>query len=84
MVDFPTPIILEKFWHNSFDLKQHLQEFLHLDSETLDRKLETGFQQLAELGHKDFDWDNATNFYRDKVNEIYLFDLGAWHLASQD
>jgi 2-polyprenyl-3-methyl-5-hydroxy-6-metoxy-1,4-benzoquinol methylase len=84
MIDFPTPIVLEKFWYNSYNLKQHLKEFLHLDSETLDSKLETGFKQLAELGKKDFDWESSTDFYRDKVNEIYLFELGSWHLASQD
>ena len=71
-------------WKDSFSLKQHLQEFLHLDSKTLDIKLETGQQQMANLAHKDFDWSKAATFYRDKVGELYLFELGAWHLASYD
>jgi 2-polyprenyl-3-methyl-5-hydroxy-6-metoxy-1,4-benzoquinol methylase len=79
----PTPS-LSNYWQDAFNLKQHLQEFLLLDSETLEKKLETGQQQLAELSHKDFDWEKATAFYSEKVGEFYLFELGAWHLGSRD
>ncbi len=75
---------LDNYWQDSFNLKQHLQEFLQLDSETLETKLEAGQQQMAELGHKDFDWEKASTFYRDKVGQAYLFELGAWHLTSHD
>ncbi|MGM3307931.1 class I SAM-dependent methyltransferase [Anabaena sp. WFMT] len=81
---FLLPSFLSDYSQSSFNLKQHLQEFLHLDSETLDQKLATGKEKLAELGHKDFDWEAASNFYRDKVGEIYLFELGAWHLESPE
>lgn len=74
------PNYLSGYSENSFNLKQHLQEFLHLDSETLDKKLAAGNEEMAELGHKDFDWEAATAFYRDRVGEVYLFELGAWHL----
>ena len=31
---------------------------------------------MAELGHRDFDWEQATAFYRDKVGD-FIFELGA-------
>ncbi len=84
MVNCSSSLFLEKFFQNCFDLKQHLQGFLNLDSNTLAAKLESSQQQLAELGHRDFDWENATKFYQDTVKEMYLFELSAWHLASSD
>ncbi|MBH8561608.1 class I SAM-dependent methyltransferase [Nostoc sp. CENA67] len=84
MTKISFPPFLSSYSKDSFYLKQHLQEYLHLDSKTLDLKLETGQKQLAELGHKDFDWEKAAAFYRDKVGELYLFELGAWHLGSSD
>ncbi|MBE8965225.1 class I SAM-dependent methyltransferase [Nostocales cyanobacterium LEGE 12452] len=84
MFRLPLPPFLRDSWQNSFNLKQHLQEFLHLDSETLENKLVAAMQQMAELGHKDFDWETATDFYRDKVGEVYLFELGAWHLECNE
>jgi 2-polyprenyl-3-methyl-5-hydroxy-6-metoxy-1,4-benzoquinol methylase len=84
MSKFPLPAFLNEHWQNSFNLRQHLQEFLHLDAETLDQKLAMGKEQMAELGHKDFDWEAASSFYRDQVGEVYLFELGAWHLECRD
>lgn len=81
---FPTPKYLEKFWQNSFDLKKHLQKFLDLDINTLESNLQSGEEQLKLLGKKDFNWQEATNFYKEKVNEKYLFELAAWHLRSND
>ncbi|HIK08193.1 MAG TPA: methyltransferase domain-containing protein [Trichormus sp. M33_DOE_039] len=75
---------LQAAWANSFDLKQHLQTFLHLDAESLEMKLETAQEQLTKLGKRDFDWEKAAAFYRDQVGELYLFELGAWHLRSHD
>ncbi|MBD2520862.1 class I SAM-dependent methyltransferase [Nostoc sp. FACHB-973] len=84
MSKIPVPSFLSSHWTDSFNLKQHLQRFLDLDSETLELKLKAGEQQMAELGHKDFDWEQAAAFYREKVKEVYLFDLGSWHLAEYD
>jgi 2-polyprenyl-3-methyl-5-hydroxy-6-metoxy-1,4-benzoquinol methylase len=84
MLTFPTPFSLSSYWQDSFLLKQHLQEFLHLEPQVLEEKLAAGQQEMAELGHKDFDWEQATAFYSDKVGEVYLFELGAWHLTSRD
>jgi SAM-dependent methyltransferase len=84
MVTLPIPSALSGYWQDAFQLKQHLQEFLHLDAQTLEHRLVAGQKEMAQLGDKDFDWEQATAFYRDQVKEIYLFDLGAWHLASKD
>ncbi|MBG1260934.1 class I SAM-dependent methyltransferase [Nostoc commune] len=81
MIQQPGVHLFDSDLQNLFNLKQHLQEFLNLDAETLDLKLKIGMQQMAELGHKDFDWEEATTFYRERVKELYLFDLGAWHLS---
>ncbi|ERT05329.1 methyltransferase domain protein [Lyngbya aestuarii BL J] len=76
--------ILQSYEQDAFALKQHLQDYLNLDQSTLETQLESSLELLAELGHRDFDWENASLFYREKVGEIYLFELGAWHLTSQD
>lgn len=84
MVAAPTPGFLKDYWEDAFNLKQHIQHFLHLDASVLEAKLASAQQEMAELGHKDFNWEEATAFYRDQVGEIYLFELGAWHLTSWD
>ena len=76
--------ILQSYQQDAFALKQHLQDYLNLDQSTLETQLESSLELLAELGHRDFDWENASLFYSEKVGEIYLFELGAWHLTSQD
>jgi 2-polyprenyl-3-methyl-5-hydroxy-6-metoxy-1,4-benzoquinol methylase len=78
------PSFLQGYWQDAFNLKQHLQEFLNLDLETIEKELALGQQSLKEIGHRDFDWEKATEFYRDRVGQAYLFELGAWHLSSQD
>jgi 2-polyprenyl-3-methyl-5-hydroxy-6-metoxy-1,4-benzoquinol methylase len=85
MVRIPEPAFLTPYWHNSFELKQHLQNFLHLESENLDLKLAAGVEKMAELGEREFNWQQADTFYREQVGNAYLFDLSAWHLSrSQD
>ncbi len=84
MSSFPTTEFLSGYWQDAFNLKQHLQEFLQIDLETLEARLKTGQQDLAEIGHHDFNWEKATEFYGKRVGEAYLFELGAWHLSSQD
>lgn len=84
MVTFPTPTEVAPYWEDAFNLKEHLRGFLSLDADALDARLKKGQADLAELGHRDFNWDQAREFYKDKVGEAYLFDLGAWHLTCQD
>ncbi len=82
MIRKPLPSCLNAYYPDSFNLKQHLKEFLHCDLETLENRLTIGQQQMTELGHKDFNWEEVTVFYRDQVRELYLFELGSWHLDS--
>jgi 2-polyprenyl-3-methyl-5-hydroxy-6-metoxy-1,4-benzoquinol methylase len=84
MSTFPIAPYLSGYWQDAFNLKQHLQQFLDLDATQLDLKFTTALQDLAELGRRDFDWDNASEFYRDRVGEAYLFELATWHLTSTE
>ena len=78
------PSFLQAYWQDTFNLKQHLQDFLNLDLETIEQELAIGQQSLKEIGHRDFDWEKASEFYRERVGQAYLFDLGAWHMSNQD
>jgi 2-polyprenyl-3-methyl-5-hydroxy-6-metoxy-1,4-benzoquinol methylase len=84
MSTFPIVPHLSGYWQDAFNLKQHLQQFLDIDSSQLDSKFATALQDLAELGRRDFDWEDASKFYRDRVGEAYLFELATWHLTSTD
>ncbi|HLO52016.1 MAG TPA: class I SAM-dependent methyltransferase [Kamptonema sp.] len=84
MLSFPRASFLEGYWQDSFNLKQHLQDFCNLDSQIVESQLEGSQENLAELGRQYFNWEKATEFYRDRVGEAYLFELGTWHLTSQD
>jgi 2-polyprenyl-3-methyl-5-hydroxy-6-metoxy-1,4-benzoquinol methylase len=84
MSTFPIVPHLSGYWQDAFQLKQHLQEFLAIDAEQLELRFATALQDLAELGRRDFDWEDATKFYRDRVGEAYLFELATWHLTSTD
>ena len=78
------PFFLQGYWQDIFNLKQHLQEFLNSYLETIEQKLALGQQSLKEIGHRDFAWQKASDFYRVRVGSAYLFDLGAWHRSNQD
>ena len=58
------PFFLQGYWQDIFNLKQHLQEFLNSYLETIEQKLALGQQSLKEIGHRDFDRENASDFYR--------------------
>jgi 2-polyprenyl-3-methyl-5-hydroxy-6-metoxy-1,4-benzoquinol methylase len=81
---FPIPPQLSSYWQDAFNLKQHLQEFLNIDEQRLERKFATAIEDLAELGRRDFNWDEASKFYQENVGEAYLFELATWHLTSTD
>ena len=78
------PSFLQAYWQNTFNLKQHLQDFLNLGLGTIEQELALGQQSLKEIGHRDFDWEKASEYYRDRVGQAYLFYLGAWHMSNQD
>jgi SAM-dependent methyltransferase len=75
---------LQGAWQDIFNLKQHLLEFLNSYLETIEQKLVLGQQCLKEIGHRDFAWQKASDFYRDRVEPTYLFDLGYWHMFNLD
>ncbi len=84
MANFPTPAFLSRFWTDAFALRAHLGQFLELAPEQLAERLAASQRELTELGRRDFDWDSAAEFYRDRVGEVYLLELSAWHLSSRD
>src|SRR4028119_222756 len=77
------PSFLQGAWQDIFNLKQHLLDFLNSNLETIEQKLALGQQSLKEIGHRDFAWQKASEFYRDRVGSAYLFDLGYWHMSNQ-
>ena len=78
------PSFWQGAWQDIFNLKQHLQDFLNSNLETIEQKLALGQQSLKEIGHRDFGWQKASEFYRDRVGQAYLFDLGYWPMSNQD
>ncbi len=78
------PSFWQGSWQGLFNLKQHLQDFLNLDLETIEQRLALGQQTLKEMGNRDFDWEKASEFYRERVGPAYLFDLRAWHKSHPD
>lgn len=84
MSTFPIPAYLSGYWQDAFNLKHHLQQFLAIDAQKLENRFATALQDLAELGRRDFNWAAASEFYRDRVGEAYLFELATWHLTSTD
>lgn len=78
------PSFLQGSWQYFFNLKQHLHDFLNSNLETIEQKRVLGQQSLKEIGHRNFDWEKASEFYRERVGQAYLFDLGAWHMSNQD
>ncbi|MCC5604340.1 hypothetical protein [Nostoc favosum] len=60
MVSSTTPYLLSGFLENSFHFKHHLQDFLHLDAETVETKLTAEQDEIKNLGHKDFNSHSET------------------------
>ncbi len=77
------PSFLQGYWQNIFNLKQHLQDFLNSNLETIEQYLALGQHSLKEISHRDFDGEKASDFYPDLVGQAYLFDLGYWHMSNQ-
>ncbi|MEG4293449.1 class I SAM-dependent methyltransferase [Microcoleus sp. C2C3] len=77
------PFFGQGYWQDIFNLKQDLQDFLNSNLEKIEQKLALGQQSLKKIGHRDFVWEKASEFYRDRVGQAYLFDLGSWHMSNQ-
>jgi SAM-dependent methyltransferase len=78
------PFFLQGYWQDTFNVKQHLQEFLNSYLERIEQKLALGQQSLKEIVHRDLDGEKASDFYRERVGQAYLFDRGAWHSSNPD
>ncbi|NEQ76505.1 MAG: class I SAM-dependent methyltransferase [Okeania sp. SIO2C9] len=83
MLTAAKPEFLKAYWDNSFDLKNHIQEFLQIDRHTLETRIQESNQAMTKLG-QNFDWEMAIEFYRDQVGATYILELAAWHLKSCD
>ena len=78
------PFFWQGYWQDTFNVKQHLQDFLNSNLETIEQELALGKQFLKEIDHRDFDSEKASELSRDRVGQAYLFDLGYWHMSNQD
>jgi hypothetical protein len=78
------PFFWQGYWQDTFNVKQHLQDFLNSYLETIEQELALGQQSLKEIDHRDFDSEKASELSRDRVGQAYLFDLGYWHMSNQD
>ena len=78
------PSFLQGYWQDTFNLKQHLQDFLNSYLETIEQELVLRQQSLKEIGYRDLASEKASDFNRDRVGQAYLFDLGYWHMSNQD
>ncbi|QEY33165.1 class I SAM-dependent methyltransferase [Synechococcus sp. RSCCF101] len=74
----------DRFLADGFDLRLHLQEYLGLDSQTLEQRLPHSRQALAALHPGGFDEASPERFYEDAVGTSHLLELADWHLGSCD
>ena len=74
--------ILNNFFLDGFNLKQHLIEFLPIEPSKLDKFLENAKMELANLHPGDNSID-CSDFYEEIVGDKHLADLAAWHLTSK-
>ena len=75
---------VSSFLGDGLDLKQHLQHYLDLSAEELERRLPSSTDDLADLHPGAFRPEDATTFYEDTVGTGHLLELAAWHLSSAD
>jgi hypothetical protein len=77
------PSFLQGSWQYIFKFKQHLQDFFNSNLATIEQKLALGQQSLKEIVYQDFYSEKASDYYRNRVGQAYLFDLAAWHMSNQ-
>ena len=73
---------IEEFLKSGFDLKEHLAQYLKLNSAELARKISFGLENMSSLHPGSFKEDGLTGFYENQIGNAHLFDLAAWHLGS--
>ena len=75
---------VSSFLEDGLAVKQHLQRYLDLASEELERRLPSSTDDLADLHPGAFRPEDTTTFYEDTVGTGHLLELAAWHLSSAD
>ena len=75
---------VSSFLEDGLAVKQHLQQYLDLSAEELERRLPSSTDDLADLHPGAFRPEDATTFYEDTVGTGHLLELAAWHLSSAD
>tara|TARA_Y100001968_G_scaffold313546_1_gene337857 strand:- start:71 stop:817 length:747 start_codon:yes stop_codon:yes gene_type:complete len=70
------------FLKDGFHLKNHLKNFLKINCDQLDQRLNNGVDDLAALHPGAFMRNDARDFYEEKVGDAHLIDLASWHLNS--
>ena len=75
---------VSSFMEDGLAVKQHLQHYLNLSAEELERRLPSSTNDLADLHPGAFRPEDATTFYEDTVGTGHLLELAAWHLSSAD
>ena len=73
---------ISSFLKDGFNLKNHLLNFLKINSDQLDQKLIKGVDDLAALHPGALTEKNVGDFYEEKVGDAHLIDLASWHLNS--
>ncbi|WP_320676266.1 class I SAM-dependent methyltransferase [Prochlorococcus sp. MIT 1300] len=77
-------IDLQEFLNSGFHLKNHLADYLHLNTTELDKRLLSGSKDLAALHPGSVDPGKVISFYESEVGCAHLIELAAWHLGSAD
>lgn len=77
-----TPLSVERFLNDGFDLRAQLAAFLSLSPAELERRLPRSTADLAGLHPGAFDPAQPERFYEETVGEAHLLELAAWHLGS--
>ena len=73
---------VSSFIKDGFNLKNHLLNFLNVNSDQLDQRLIRGVDDLAAIHPGAFTENNVGDFYEEKVGDAHLIDLASWHLNS--
>jgi 2-polyprenyl-3-methyl-5-hydroxy-6-metoxy-1,4-benzoquinol methylase len=74
---------LKDYWENAFDNKNHLKDFLELDSDVFEQKISECNQIMKKLGEK-FEAEKTNIFWEKTIGYNYLFELVEWHLKDQE
>ncbi len=76
--------VIEEFLQSGFDLKKHLCNYLDLSLEQIQKNLEVGLKNMAEMHPGSLKPEDVSSFYEKEVGTAHLLDLASWHLGSSN